>query len=426
MNTNFFVSIIILEAAVLLAVVFFYRRKKSHLVTPISRQMEHEPDLAEGNENKIECNMAILDESGRKILESREIQNIPTMAYKIVNSNDIDRVSHGVAEFFKGVTSVPNKTLELVFNPKTLQGLGDGTYKLMKTKSGETLADVVDSSNKIVEKGRIAEAGKVRQLLGATFQFVSIAVAQSHLADIEKSLNTIKDSLDKISNKLENEDRAKINGAFNYLSRMVSDMENRICLDEISPPKRNKIEDLIGDSSSWQDKINKDMSSLIEKISSQNDLDTFGTGKTTEQLETLIKEVKPLLERRMFFLSLASLTNSVTTYLDPTGYWFSRIDTQNDAWSELFKHFTNEVENAVERLIKKAFFNTKRTLHEREELLKLISSNYSKLSESMQEHYINSQKSLVESVARLIDSDGNVHAAISFDDHGDVKDVAIL
>src|SRR3546814_18079119 len=108
----------------------------------------------------------------------------------------------------------------------------------MKTRSGEVLADAVDSSGSVVGKGRLIQGGKARQLASGAFQLVSIAVAQSHLADIERSLSAIKDSISEILERQENEDKSRITGAFDYLREIAAYMRELRCPDELSQPKR--------------------------------------------------------------------------------------------------------------------------------------------------------------------------------------------
>ena len=178
-----------------------------------------------GKEGEIGCDLAVFNENGFKIIESREIQTMPARAYSVNSSdNAINRVKHMAADLFKGAVSIQNKTVEVIFKPEIQQGLADGTYTLLKTNSGEILADAVNSSKKFVGKGRIIQGGKARQLASGAFQLVSIAVAQSHLADIERSLNAIKDSISEILEKHENEDKARISGAFDYLRDIASCM----------------------------------------------------------------------------------------------------------------------------------------------------------------------------------------------------------
>src|SRR3546814_16829095 len=121
----------------------------------------------------------------------------------VCSSDLIKRVRHMASDLYKGAASVSNKTVEVIFKAEIQHGFADGTYTLMKTRSGEVLADAVDSSGSVVGKGRLIQGGKARQLASGAFQLVSIAVAQSHLADIERSLSAIKDSISEILERSE-------------------------------------------------------------------------------------------------------------------------------------------------------------------------------------------------------------------------------
>ena len=427
MNLNLLAVFIILAILALMATVFFHRRKKDHVVLPVPTQTEHASSLTGNNESEVGCDLAIFNENGIKILESREIQTIPARAYRVESSDSaINRVKHIAADLFKGAVSIPNKTVEVIFKPEIQQGLADGTYTLMRTNSGEVLADAVNSSGAIVGKGRIIQGGKARQLASGAFQLVSIAVAQSHLADIERSLSAIKDSISEILERQENEDKARISGAFDYLREIATYMKEFKCPDELSQQKRNAIEGIVKDSYSWRNKLEEDMSSLIKQISNLKDLDTFGTGETFEKLKGLIEKVDPLLKRRELFLNLASATNFVTTYLDPAKREFSRVNTENDKWSELIENFKDVVWEKQSTLMGKALFNSNETLQLRRDKLKSLSSEYRQLAIEQKNSYVYSQDSLEKSVSRLIGPSGNVHVAISFDDRGDVNGAAIL
>ena len=427
MNLNLLAVFIILAILALMATVFFHRKKKDHLVLPVPTQAEHASSPTAKNESEVGCDLAIFNENGIKILESREIQTIPARAYRVESSDSaINRVKHMAADLFKGAVSIPNKTVEVIFKPEIQQGLADGTYTLMKTNSGEVLADAVNSSGTIVGKGRIIQGGKARQLASGAFQLVSIAVAQSHLADIERSLSAIKDSISEILERQENEDKARISGAFDYLREIATYMREFKCPDELSQQKRNAIEGIVKDSYSWRNKLEEDMYSLIQQISTLKDLDTFGTGATFERLKELIGKVDPLLKRRELFLNLASATNFVTTYLDPARREFSRVNTENDKWSELIEKFKDVVLEKQSTLMGKAFFNSNETLQLRRDKLKSLSSEYRQLAIEQKNSYVYSQDSLEKSVSRLIGPSGNVHVAISFDERGDVSGAAIL
>lgn len=427
MNTSLLVTLLVITAACIVMIIH-RRTKADRAITPAaSRQTEHEPNDVSEIESAFGYDLAIFDDHGVKLLESREIEAIPTKAHRIESSSSaINRVKHMAADLFKGAASVPNKTVEVIFKPEIHQGLADGTYTLMRTKTGEVLADAVNSSGTLVGKGRLIQGGKARQLAGGAFQLVSIAVAQSHLADIERSLSAVKDSLSEVLERQENEDKARITGAFDYLREISTYMKELRCPDELSQQKRNAIEDIIKDSYSWRNKLEEDMTSLINQISSLSDLDTFGTGDTFQRLKSLIERVRPLLKRRELFLNLASAINFVTAYLDPAQREFSRIDVNNFRWTELTESFKEAVLDRESALMGQAFWNSNETLQLRKDKLRSLSSDYQRTANDQQAAYLGLQSSLDGSMSRLIDPNGNVRVAISFDDRGEVGGAAIL
>lgn len=426
-NTSLLIILIIVVAG-FLSLFLFRRRKLSDATIPVTLEQTSlkSDDLSEASA-KSGFDLALFDENGIKVLESREIDKIPTRAYPVEpSSSAISRVKHLTADLFKGVASVPNKTVEVIFKPEIHQGLIDGTYKLMETKSGEILADAVDASNKVVGKARLIQGGKAKQLAGGAFQLVSIAVAQSHLADIERSLSAIKSSISEIIERQENEDKARITGAFDYLREIATHMKELRCPDELPQQKRNAIEGIIKDSYSWRNKLEEDMISLVSQISNLTDLDTFGTGDTFEKLKSLIEKVRPLLKRRELLLNLASAINFVTAYLDPANREYSKIDVNEDHWSSLIDQFKDAILNRESALMGKAFWNSSETLQLRKDKLRSLSSDYHRTGNDQQTDYLALRSSLTDNMSRFIGPNGDVRIAISFDGHGNVGGAAIV
>lgn len=416
MNTTLLIIISILVSTFLVLIIARHRKNRgtTDLVTSeVIDEFGHD--------------LAIVDDNGIKLLESREIERIPDRAHLIEpSSSAINRVKHLTADLFKGSVSVPNKTVEVIFKPEIQQGLSDGTYTLMRTKSGEVLADAVNSSNRVVGKARLIHGGKAKQFVSGAFQLVSIAVAQSHLEDIERSLSAIKDSISEVLERQENEDKARITGAFDYLREISEHMKGLRCPDELSQQKRNAIEIIIKDSYSWRNKLEEDMSSLTKQISSLKDLDTFGTGNTFENLKNLIERISPLLKRRELFLNLASTINFVTAYIDPANREYSNIDINEVRWSNLIDQFKDAVLNRESELMGKALWNSNETLELRRDKIRSLSSDYHRTGNEQQHDYLTLRNSLVESMSRLIGPSGNVRIAISFDGKGVVSSAAVL
>jgi len=426
-NTSLLTIIFILVTA-FLSLIIFRHRKTGGATDPITSEWT---GLKSNNSSEIISesgyDLAIFDDNGFKVLESREIEKIPARAHLVESSSSaINRVKHLAADLFKGAASVPNKTVEVIFKPEIHQGLVAGTYTLMRTKSGEILADAVDASNKVVGKARLIQGGKAKQLAGGAFQLVSIAVAQSHLADIERSLSAIKGSISEVLERQENEDKARITGGFDYLREIAEHMKELRCPDELPQQKRNAIEGIIKDSYSWRNKLEEDMTSLVSQISNLADLDTFGTGDTFEMLKSLIERIRPLLKRRELFLNLASAINFVTAYLDPAKREYSKIDVNEAHWADLIDQFKNVVLNRESELMSKAFWNSNETLQLRKDKLRSLSSDYHRTGNDQQADYLKLRSSLSESMSRLIDPSGNVRIAISFDGQGNVGSAAIL
>lgn len=380
-----------------------------------------------GNEIDTGCDLALIDERGFKVLESREIERIPATALRVESSKDaINRARHIAVDLFKGVASVPNRTVEIVFKPEIHQGLVDGTYTLMRTKTGEVLADAVDSSGSVVGKARLIEGAKAKQLAGGAFQLISIAVAQSHLADIERSLDAVKGALSEVLKNQENEDKARISGSFDYLREIAVFMKELRCPDALSVQKKVAIEGIIKESHVWRNKLEEDLSSLCDDISSLRDLDTFGTGDTFEKLKRLVERIGPLLKRRQLFLDLASAIDLVTRYMDPAQREFSRIDVKDTFWADLIERFQSAIEDRESTLMGKAFWNSSETLQLRRDKLKAMSFGHRQAANDQASAHSSFQSSLNESVSRFMGPGGDVRLAISFNSQGEIDATAIL
>ena len=370
----------------------------------------------------------LVDENGLTLLESKEISEIPRTSCRLRSSdNTLNRVTHLTSDLFKGAVGIPNKTVKIVFSPEIQKGLSDGTYKLMQTKTKEVLADAIDNSTKkIVGKGRIIQGGKVRQLASGAFQLASIAVAQSHLADIERSLGAIKDSISEVLSRLENEDKARITGAFDYLNEIALDIKNNRSPEEISQQKKNAIELIIKDSYAWRNKLHADIFSLTEQIRNLKDLDTFGTGDTYEKLKELIGKIDPLLKRHELLLNLAAATNFMTAYLDPTQRQFSKINPESHKWASHLEQFRSTAINRASTSLTKAIFNSSETLSLCNEHVKSLSSQFFQTAINQQKQHDILIVALDNSIKNIIQSDGRLSIAVKFDEHGEVHETAIV
>lgn len=334
------------------------------------------------------------------------------------NGGNIDPIKQFVADIFKGTLSMPNQTVELVFSSDVQKGLANGTYKL-----GKQRAFAIHSSNgKFKEHAKIISSGQGQQLLVGSYHLLSIAVAQAHLADIEKSLDTIKSLISQVLDKLEADDKANLRGSIEYIQNIIYFIKDNNFKSELSQEKRHRIEDIIRNVSIWKHKLLAELKTLNDKIQSFGDKDSFGTRNTFDELKKYIKDITPLGERYKLLLELSYLLSSLTTFLDSSHQTFSKIDLNLEEFHSLFKKYKEVVKDRSKEF--KSYLNMDDTLEERKKLIDLLlNKNCNVLDETTMFYQKKFQK-----IENLLDRTNsfNTSILISFDENSNVEKYAIM
>lgn len=360
-------------------------------------------------------NIVIKDEMGSELVElkivDKESSNIINFDENEMNDPNIDNIKQLLADAFKGVVGTPNQTVELVFSPEVQQGLANGTYKLMDNR-----AIVINSSGGgIKEHAKVLSTGQGRQLLTGGFQLLSIAVAQSHLADIEKNLSMIKSSLEQILQLFDAEARSKIEGYIKYTTEIVNYIRNNGYQIELSPQKKDKIEDIICELRRIESKIFIELENLNDDINKSNDKDTFGTKDTYDEIKGLLKRVKPLKERYELMLQLSLILSVITKYIDPLDKEFSKISIDLDRLESILVKF-NE---SINKKKLKSYFNLDDTLDERKKILKI-------LQERNKNDFDNLNMTYKDGFQKIENSfNGRSKILLSFDDNANISKYSI-
>lgn len=372
-------------------------------------------------------NVELVDSEGVVVMNVEEISGIPFTARRLDSSSDeINKLGHLASDFLKAGVSIPGKTIRLIFKPEIAQGLKDGTYTLMRTKSGEVLADAVEATGRVAGKGRIVQAGSARQLAAGAFQLVSIAVAQAHLADIERSLGKIKSGISELIDRLETTDQSSISGAIAYLSEIAQHMKDVQRPVELSSEKSHVIESINHMGFAWRNKVQGDLVDLTRRLRELTDKDTFGTGNTHKELLDLVRKIQPLLIRYGFLLQLAAVTNMIVTYLDPAGRKYTRMRPEVEEWIKLVDTFGSEAVGKANALLQKSHFisdelldyrrmEIHRLVNEKEQEAKLQTSNFAGLMQKLD-----------QSTQQLTRGNGEVSLALRYDSDGVVEDAAFV
>lgn len=377
------------------------------------------------NENKEIC--TLYDERGVPVVYATTCDTFPDdTLYSITNSNDLKKVSSLVAQTCQGAISTHGRTVELVFKPEIQQGLKDGSLTMMKTKAGETLADAVHESGKIAGKGRIVEAGKLKQLATGSFQLISLMVAQAHLADINKNLTDIKSSVDLLHKKLEANQLAKIEGRILYLEGIVEKLRTGDFDYEISLQIKNKIEDTVADAYEWQSILFSELKILMINAGELQDSDRFGTGDTYNKLKSIVENTTPLIQRRNLLLKVASLLAYIQACIDPTKKEFSIFDLQTSKWESQISELVKIVSIKTNTFLTNARFNSQEILDHRKYYIIHTIGTMKNISDLNQQCFESSHLKLKDNQRKILSSNGKLRLAVTLDEQGNAQKAAIV
>lgn len=338
-----------------------------------------------------------------------------------VSPETISRYQHLLSDLFKGSVSIPNKTIEVVFNPQIMEGLENGSYVLMTTKTGEILADAVDKAGKVVGKGRIVETGKIKQLCGGGYQLLSIAVAQSHLADINSRLDRIEESCRNIEEIIKNKELSKIKGDVSYLQRLFNDLKNRENF-EISAERSSQIEVIINRLFRYDEGVLLDFDRIMESIKQQKNTDLVGSGDTYKALNKKIKEIDDVIKCKATIIQLFMLLKYIISVIDPYQKKYTSLNESpfDSTWIEFSKKLVPIIDIKAKEVIK-ATFNDEDVLLVRRE--KLISSAeiYKNQLDGLKRDSDYALLALEHNLSKLTNQNGNLRYYLSFDANGQIK-----
>ena len=374
--------------------------------------------------------LVVTDNEGRQLVQTRLITQIPAGAPTFSGTSNVavKRGQQLAADLLKGVATLPNKTLELVFDPEIQKGLTEGTLTIMDAAGGGQRAMAVRDNGQIAGHGRLLEGGKAKQLASGAFHLLSIAVAQSHLADINRSLTEIQGAIENLQRTIDDKDHAQLRGSMNYLEYLVGFMRDLESPELFPQEKRNQLEAIKHQTMQWIEQLQLEASRLKSDIYQQQEVDTFGTGGTHKALVAHAGKVNSLLQKRDVLLRILALLDIGTAYLDPTasGKWtLSLGDKCSKSFLEIDALLTTQRDRSIQ-LLSSAMFNRKGTLEERRKELVDQNESMRALTLEHQKAYKATADMLSQHLKKYRDEHQPIRTALTFDQHGAVCKVAML
>ena len=314
------------------------------------------------------------EESSSNLAEIKVIDNnsLDKINFEEENSIAVCGISHLLSDITKGTISVSNKTIELVFSPEVIEGIKNGNLYIAE---GRAWVKNV-TTERFAGHAHIVEVGQTAQFLTGGYQLLSIAVAQSHLADIEKRLYSIDNSLKQIIEKLELEDKSRIQGAISYIKSILENIKKNDYKKELSPAQKNQIEQKNSDILHWRDKLLLEFDILVNDVYKIGNIDTFGTENIFNELKKVIKDrINPLKDRYSLLIELNLLLTILIKYIDPEDKEFTKIDINLDEFSKKIELISKSIEDKQQSKLK-SIFNKDYTLEDRKKVLDLLQNKY--------------------------------------------------
>ncbi|AGR77180.1 hypothetical protein A7H1H_0876 [Aliarcobacter butzleri 7h1h] len=362
-----------------------------------------------------------------EIIIKDEDTNSNLAEIKIIDKNSLDKInfeeensiavggmSHLLSDITKGTISVSNKTIELVFSPKVMEGIKNGSLYM---EEGRAWVKNV-TTERFAGHAHIVEVGQTTQFLTGGYQLLSIAVAQSHLADIEKRLYSIDNSLKQIIQKLELEDKSRIQGAISYIKSVLETIKKNDYKKELSSSQKNQIEQKNSDILHWRDKLFLEFDILVNDVYKIGNIDTFGTENMFNELKKVIKDrINPLKDRYSLLIELNLLLIILIKYIDPEDKEFTKIDINLDEFSKKIELISKSIEDKQQSKLK-SVFNKDYTLEDRKKVLDLLQNRY---KDDFRHLSINYKNKISNIDNGLNISNNNMSIFLSLDENSQIK-----
>lgn len=426
MDYGYITAITLLGVAFAGYVIYSQRKIRGFSGEPLEAQNykfkkpEKKDDVAEGYV-EILSNLSFMTDEKEVYLECNELAKFPRKSVELdISDKGFGPQIHAMSDFIKAGVSTKGRNLELLFKADVQAKLNSGEAALMTTKSGEVLADARGVNGMVIGKGRLFQESRLKSMASGGFQLLSIVVAQSHLSEIKNELKAVNSKLDKVIDKLNDNDISEIKGTIKYLKQLHDDIASG---KAVSQYRKQMFEGCTYKTHEFYEKIVAEIKGNIKRLKTFNSSDTFGTSGTYESLRGIIESQNDAIEKYELYLRLFFLLKMIRTQLDPVGLEFSVVAVDFDQVNDLWGEYTEAAKSKISEKID-AIFNSQSTLDVRSESLVQILDH-----QELRLEYVTHQANVVsirldDNLKNLVDSN-EYRVALSYDSNGELSKAAI-
>lgn len=238
---------------------------------------------------------------------------------------------------------------------------------LVRAADGNGFRAFTIGSKGVKEHARLFDSERLQNVLnaGAVWQVASVIVAQKHLADISRKLDTIAEGVRSLSNFMNDQRRARIEAAYRYLEQARSTLE----AGEISSSIRTELERCERDLLETETHLHKE---ILQKFATAvKDEETIGTSdlamgisRKIRSQEAMLRELALCIRTRICAWHVLSLFPG-----EPRLKEARRADLQRAIrdYAALPPAFENAINGEIRNI--DSFFNLESTLKRRRDAL---------------------------------------------------------
>jgi hypothetical protein len=219
----------------------------------------------------------------------------------------------------------------------------------------------------IDQHAKLMEAPNLSNLVNAAavWQVASVLVAQKHLADISEKLRAIERGINDISQFLDNQRRARMVGAKEYLEQIY------MALEYGDFPQRT-IQELESTERDMLEIQNHLLVEFADVVAYKVDIDTFGTEKQTEEAQEKLVALDSIVGDLDLCLKIRTAAWYVSSVVPGDAALQNSRKASIDAAYQQFEALAAECERVSEREAAQldSFWNSKKTLAQRKQSLR--------------------------------------------------------
>jgi len=275
------------------------------------------------------------------LIEIRTAENLNNSSYqKISNTQNLKSFASVAIQAAPALLTqakvATSSIMEVVINGNLAQAAdGDGLRAFSRAANG-----------KFTEHARLYHADSLSNLVNAAavWQIASVVVAQKHLADINKKLDDLKNSIDKIQNFQQVERQTKVHAISNFLKEKVSLIMSGVNFEDDKA--------LVLELNDYYVKLDQIFLHLKDDVSKCGlkkieHKEMFGSAEFKRDMDEKITEILKYIDLAYLCLNLKSTNISLIDYIggndDLVTYRFNEIKNEIDGLHNLVQKIKDSI-----------------------------------------------------------------------------------